>query len=278
MPLDVTESTPRFGPLRRAPHVSSTIAEQIHQQIAAGALPVGTRLPSEEVLAKDFGVSRPTVREALAALQFAGHVESRRGFGTIVVSDDPTRGNLQRGPLTSLDEAINLLETRVLIEPQALAVAAGNPDRSALDAARELIGGMHLAVNDPQLHASTDIRVHRALLMVCRNSFLRDAAIDLLDLAVDPILSTARTHAWQSRDLPHVWAAQHDSVCSAVAAGDPEAARASSLAHLASVVENLAAATAHEPDLKLRVDALTAQVNAGAAPVPHRPAPGRTTS
>ena len=261
MQPDVTRATPTFRPLPRAPHVSSSIAEQVLARITSGQLAVGTRLPSEETLAREFGVSRPTVREALAALAFAGHVESRRGFGTVVVNNDAVRPAGPRPPLTSLSEAVDLLETRIILEPRALAVAARDPDEQALRSARELIGGMHLAVNDPELHASTDIRVHRALLMVCRNTFLRDSAMDLLDLAIDPLLSTARTQAWTSHNLPHVWAEQHDAVCDALVAGDPDAARAGSLAHLASVVENLFAATADEPILSRRMDALAAQVN-----------------
>lgn len=258
---DETAITPRFRPLVRPPHVSSSIAEQILGQITAGSIPVGTRLPSEEVLAREFQVSRPTVREALAALQFAGHVESRRGSGTVVVNSEPTlRVAIERRPLGSLAEVVDLLEARILIEPHALATAASDPDLGALDAARELIGGMGLAVNDADLRATTDIRVHRALLNVCRNKFLRDAAIDLLDLAIDPLLLTARTQAWDSKELPHIWADQHEVVCSALADGDPERARAGSLAHLASVVENLAAATTDTPDLRRRIDVLLALV------------------
>lgn len=257
---DVTSPTVKFRPLERAPHVASSIAEQILGQITNGSIPVGARLPSEEVLARDFGVSRPTVREALAALQFAGHVESRRGSGTVVISNEPAPHDLERPPLGSLAEAVDLLETRILIEPQALAAAASNPDRQALRAARELIGGMHLAVDDPELHATTDIRVHRALLAVCRNAFLRDAATDLLDLAIDPMMLTARTKAWASSELPHRWADQHDVVWMAIANGDRHGAQVGSLAHLASVVENLAAATSGTPALSRRMDALFAQL------------------
>ncbi|MGN6574178.1 MAG: hypothetical protein ACTHKG_00690, partial [Nocardioides sp.] len=93
------------------------------------------------------------------------------------------------------------------------------------------------------------------------NKFLRDSAADLLDLAIDPLLLTARTHAWSSKELPLVWAGQHDVVCEAIAAGDAERARAGSLAHFASVVENLAAATTDTPELRRRMDALCAHVS-----------------
>jgi DNA-binding FadR family transcriptional regulator len=258
---DVTQATPSFRKLERAPHVSASVAEQILKQIQRGTLPAGARLPSEVELAKNFGVSRPSVREALAALQFAGHVESRRGFGTVVLGAQSLEDPSDRAQeLRTLDEAVDLLETRIILEPAALVVAADDPDLDALEAAKELIGGMHAAVDQPELHASTDISVHRALLTICRNRRLRGAAIALLDLSLDPLLSTARTQAWSSGDLPHAWADQHDAVCRAIAAGDGASAREASLAHLASVVENLAAATVHEPKLDLRVQALMHRV------------------
>lgn len=247
----------RFTPLPRARQVSAHVAEQILERIEAGLLPLGARLPSEAELARDFAVSRPTVREALAALQFAGHVESRRGFGTVVISREPTPGSRHRPPLQALSQAIDLLETRLVLEPHALASAAEDPDPGALKAARKLINGMRVAADDPELRATTDIRVHRALLATCRNVILRETAADLLDLCLDPMLLTARTKAWQSPDLPHVWADQHDVVCEAIAAGDPEAARAGSLMHLASVVDNLSAVAAADPHLQRRLTAMT---------------------
>ena len=244
-----------FTPPPRSPHVSAYIAEQILDRITSGVLPLGARLPSEVELARDFAVSRPSVREALAALQFAGHVESRRGFGTVVVSRDAGGGEPghRRRPLQALSQAVDLLETRLVLEPYALATAATDPDRTALKAARVLIHGMRVAVDGPGLHASTDIRVHRALLAVCRNGILRESAVELLDLSLDPMLQTARIQAWSSPDLPHVWADQHDVVCAAIADGDPDAARAGSLAHLASVVDNIAVAARHEPVLERRI-------------------------
>lgn len=265
---------PRFSPLPRARQVSAHVAEQILERIENGTLPLGARLPSEAELARDFAVSRPTVREALAALQFAGHVESRRGFGTVVVSSKPPAGSRPRPPLQALSQAIDLLETRLVVEPHALASAAENPDLAALKAARTLIHGMRVAADDPDLRASTDIRVHRALLAACRNGILQDTAGDLLDLCLDPMLLTARTKAWQSSDLPHVWADQHEVVCEAIASGDPEAARAGSLTHLASVVDNLAAVAATDPHLQRRLTAMTRRLGIPA----HKPADDATPS
>lgn len=250
-----------FSRVVRAPQASTSIADQILARINEGHLPVGTRLPSEGLMAKDFGVSRPTVREALAALQFAGHVESRRGFGTVVISSDPVDAVKPRHALESWGDAIDLLEARLTIEPFALSVAAADPEPRALRGARELIGGMRLAVNDPELHASTDLRVHRALLQTCRNAFVRDAALELLDVSIDPLLAEARASAWTSDDVPRMWAEQHDAVCEAIVGGDGPAARAASLAHLRSVVDHVASAIEDQPGLRRRAETLLHSVD-----------------
>ena len=250
-------------PLQRAPLVSASVAEQLLGLISEGVFAIGERLPSEVDLARDFAVSRPSVREALAALAFAGHVESRRGFGTVVVSKEPSPGRVgaggpaHRSPqgLASLDEAVDLLEVRLLLEPSAMASAAVDPDMAKLDIARSLVDGMRVAVDEPGLRVSSDIRVHRALLEVCRNTMLKRSTTEVLELSLDPLLLEARTQAWASPELPLCWADQHLAVCDAIAAGDPERARIASRDHLASVVENFAVATEHDPLLQRRISA-----------------------
>lgn len=266
-----------FTAVRRARHVSGHIADQIEARIADGTLAIGQRLPTEAELAQEFGVSRPTVREGLAALQFVGLVESRRGYGTVVVarSAEPGTGQLRAGgprqgrpALASLGQALDLFETRLILEPAAMAIAAGDPDLAALEAAEELINGMDVAVDDPALHASTDIRVHRALLGVCRNEILRESAGELLDLVLDPMLTPARAHAWSSHDRPQDWAEQHRAVLDALRAGDAAAARAFSGAHLVSVLHGLAEVLPNEPGLTERVARTVLTVGTAEPPAP----------
>ena len=69
-----------------------TICEALAAEIAAGALPLGSRLPSEQELCLRFGASRHTVREALRLLQEQGLVTRRQGAGTTVVARTPSDG------------------------------------------------------------------------------------------------------------------------------------------------------------------------------------------
>jgi DNA-binding FadR family transcriptional regulator len=249
--MPTSEVATGIRPLQRAPLVSASVAEQLVGLIVDGTFAVGERLPSEVDLAREFQVSRPSIREALAALAFAGHVESRRGFGTVVVSKEPSAGRVgaavpspPHDGLSSLDEAVDLLEVRLLLEPSAMASAAVDPDVEKLDIARSLVDGMRVAVEEPRLRVSSDIRVHRALLDVCPNTRLRQSTAEVLELSLDPMLLETRTQA-----------DQHLAVCDAIAAGDPERARMASRDHLASVVNNFAVATEHDPLLQRRIAA-----------------------
>lgn len=254
-------SLPSFSPIRRAPQVSASVANEIMRRILEGSLGVGERLPSEAELARDFDVSRPSVREALAALQFAGHVETRRGYGTVVISAHATIGGLvmrrHRGELQTLDDVVDLLETRLILEPYALETAARCPDLAALDEAGEIIAGMRLAVGDAQLRAVTDLQAHRALLNVCQNIVLRESTLQLLDLALHPMLSTARTKAWSTPEMPNRWADHHELVYQAIRTGDANGARLGSVTHLQSVAKNVHFTARERPDLKERIDRLT---------------------
>ncbi len=261
--MGTSEVATGIRPLQRAPLVSASVAEQLVGLIADGTFAVGERLPSEVDLARDFQVSRPSIREALAALAFAGHVESRRGFGTVVVSKEPSAGRVgaavpsprSHEGLSSLDEAVDLLEVRLLLEPSAMASAAVDPNVEKLDIARSLVDGMRVAVEEPGLRVSSDVRVHRALLEVCPNTRLRQSTAEVLELSLDPMLLETRTQAWASPELPLCWADQHLAVCDAIAAGDPERARMASREHLASVVNNFAVATENDPLLQRRISA-----------------------
>src|SRR3954462_13932785 len=80
------------------------VAQQISDLIRSGELPSGERLPAERDLAKRLGVSRPTIREAMVALEIAKFVEIRTGSGVYVraaatsAPDDPARARFDSGP------------------------------------------------------------------------------------------------------------------------------------------------------------------------------------
>src|SRR6202790_2799802 len=96
------------------------IARQIAAAIAGGRYAPGDKLPSERELADDLGVSRPTIRDAMIALEFQGLVEARQGSG-VYVSAAPQNSEDQAESEVS---ALELTEARRLFEGEACALAA----------------------------------------------------------------------------------------------------------------------------------------------------------
>lgn len=239
-----------FQPLSPDRSIAVRIAEQIAGRIQAGEFPVGTKLPAETELARQFGVSRPSVREALGALQFVGYIDSVRGSGSRVISAE--RMVEQSGtllPEVTPREVLRLFEARLVIEPQVAAVAARDPDMDKLDRAESLIEGMSLVVSEPTLHGETDLRVHRALTEVCKNNFLRASAVHLLDVVASPQLRETRHQAWSNRVLPPIWGEQHREVVEAIRSRDAETAAMATWDHLASSTLNALTILASDPSV-----------------------------
>ncbi|MFE6892324.1 FadR/GntR family transcriptional regulator [Streptomyces sp. NPDC057694] len=208
------------GPLRPSPLVEQA-AERLRAQIADGTWPVGTRLPGETTLAKDLGVGRSTVREALRALAGAGMVRPRQGAGVFVTATHPAEdfpARLRRAAVA------DVYEVRTLLEVQAARLAAGRRTdddiaamRAALDARRAAVGGPGDAFIDADiaLHATVVAAAHNPVLTDLFAEFapaLRQGLIDLLGL-VD-VAGAERDHG----------DAAHADLVAAVAAGDAETA------------------------------------------------------
>ncbi|MFF5503946.1 FadR/GntR family transcriptional regulator [Streptomyces roseolus] len=180
----------QLGALRPSPLVEQA-AERLREQITSGHWPVGTRLPGETTLAKELGVGRSTVREALRALAGAGLVQPRQGAGVFVtatrpVEDWPTR--LRKAAVS------DVYEVRMLVEVQAARLAALRRTDADIEAMREALGGRRAAAEgDDAGFVDADIRVHAALIAAAHNPVLTDlfaefapalrqGLIDLLDL------------------------------------------------------------------------------------------------
>lgn len=216
------------------------LARRILAEIIAGKYPVGSRLPAERELAIIYEVSRPTVREAVIALEVQGIVEVRIGSGAYVVRL-PDEGDQPGSHLS----AFELTEARALIEAEAAALAA----TLATDAEIEEIAGHVEAIarenQNPAGAEAADRAFHLAIARAARNGALLGAIISLWDMR-ETSAEAALLHekARSANIMPVV--DEHSAVVSALRARDPEAARAAMRGHLASVLEALLFATEGE--------------------------------
>jgi len=143
------------------------VAQDIAGKIAAGQHVVGQRLPSERDLAQAYSVSRPTIREAIIALELDGLVEVRLGSGVYVTARlprDGQAGEMDVGPF-------ELLEARRAIEGEACALAAALISDDQLDELQTLVAEMQAEnARDVVMSEDADRRFHMLIANATQNS------------------------------------------------------------------------------------------------------------
>lgn len=237
--------------------IFAQIARQIIEAIEKGKFQVGTKLPGEMELAKQFNVSRASVREALSALQFAGYVESRRGSGTIITSTYSRGTTLLNEPgLEQPASVIDVLEARLAIEPETIRQIALNPSPKTIEQIVKLVEGMSLTLEHPELNARTDLGIHLALAKACPNTVLAHMTEQLVFQSEGHLWRQVRDKTWQEGKITKQWLNHHIEIANALASGDADAAQKCMTTHLLSVVTNFVSSDKVGADDRLRAKQL----------------------
>jgi len=213
------------------------VARSLLGELAAGRYQLGARLPAERDLATTYNVSRPTVREAIIALEVQGLVEVKVGSGAYV-RRLPGKAELPGFNIT----AFELTEARLLFEGEAAALAA----TLATDEEIAHIGTLVDAIaRENQLTdgaETADRDFHLAIARATRNTAIYEAIEHLWDLrSTSPEAALLHEKARTANIKPVV--DEHTAVLAALRARDPNAARAAMRAHLAQVIDSLLFAT-----------------------------------
>ncbi|WP_159711958.1 FadR/GntR family transcriptional regulator [Sphingomonas sp. AX6] len=224
----VIEATPR--------KLYQSIAERIAATIADGRYPPGARLPSERELAEEHAVSRPTIREAMIALEIRGLVEARHGSGVYVIHA-PRAADIA----PELDVgAFELIEARTLFEGEAAALAATTIDMATLRTLDDLLERMHDATSDTAFAADRDF--HLTIAEATGNSLIRSTIETLWDVRErSPLCVNMFARARREGVTPRV--DEHRRIVDALRDGDAPAARDAMRAHLSRVTADLLEAT-----------------------------------
>ena len=140
------------------------VAEHVRRLIETGELHPGDRLPAERELARALGVSRPTVRSGLKALEAMGVVHSRRGAGTFIADGPPDLGREPLGLLAALHgfTSDEMFEARLALEVGVAGLAAEHAPAEHLATMAEELTEMFATGDDPQAFLVHDVRFHQA--------------------------------------------------------------------------------------------------------------------
>src|SRR5450432_4690522 len=134
------------------------IADQIRTLVRSGELTAGSRLPPERDLARQLGVSRPSVREALIALEVEGLVDVRIGSGIYVLNGG--RANSGAGEVEAAAGPFELLRARWVIEGECAALAAKSAKKARIAAIEEALEQMQHALDNDKQPVSADRLFH----------------------------------------------------------------------------------------------------------------------
>jgi GntR family transcriptional regulator, hexuronate regulon transcriptional repressor len=214
------------------------VADSIMSAIKSGDFKPGARLPSERDLAASFKVSRPTIREAMIALEIRGLVESRHGSGIYITEHPPAQigaDDLDIG-------AFELTEARRLFEGEAAALAATTITDEQLAEIEAIIADMVKENTRKQTGEMADRRFHVAIARATRNTAITTVIENLWDIRYKSplcrhMLERARSVGVQPR------IGEHRRILAALKKHDPKAARNAMRDHLGRVIDGLLVAT-----------------------------------
>lgn len=226
----------------KPPKISDVILAQLEEMVVEGTLQPGQRLPSERELAKQFDVSRPSLREAIQKLAAKGVLESRQGGGTFVTEkigtgfSDPLLDLLASHPEAQYD----LLEFRHALEGLCAYYAALRStelDQQKIKAKYDELQGFH-AQKEFAKEVTADVEFHLAIAEAAHNMVLLHmmrALFELLKQHVSDNLSDIYPRETTRANIHD----QHRVLMEAIFAGEPEKAQAASHEHIAFVEDAL---------------------------------------
>ena len=204
------------------------IADQISALIERGEYSAGQRLPPERDLARQLGVSRPSVREALIALEVEGYVEVRVGSGVYVAGKQATPA---KAKLTADSGPFELIKARWLIEGECAALAAKAATKSQVRAMEEALDEMQAARDKGVEPLDADRLFHLRIAEATGNSALALAVQTLWDQRTGPLFLRLEHHF----DTPGLWSVaikEHRDIVAAIARHDAAGARSAMRRHM----------------------------------------------
>jgi DNA-binding FadR family transcriptional regulator len=210
------------------------IADQLRQLIDQGEYPVGARMPPERDLAGQLGVSRPSLREAMIALEIEGLVEVRTGSGIYVLERDRTRAD---GPVIA-EGPLEIIRARQTLESELAAQAARKPSAAHIAELHRSLGLMQHEADTGRIPVEGDRLLHVTIAEAAGNSVLQRIVAELFDERSNPLFAQLSNYF----ESPANWAVaivEHHAIVAAIEAGDTARARQAMQEHLGRSFDRL---------------------------------------
>ncbi|MCD5996266.1 FadR family transcriptional regulator [Pseudomonas sp. CDFA 602] len=222
------------SPKGRRSSLTQQLVAEFSRKIREGEIQSGEKLPTEQVIIRENGVSRTVVREAMSRLQAEGLVETRHGIGTFVVdSTHPDDARQDEPSIGSPGDAVSIIELRLSLEPEAAALAAHRRTPEQLSAIRQALDELHRCAGAGRDTLNADFEFHRRIALCTANSFFTDA-MNQLGSSILPRTRSGfgNIASMQVEDDPATQQREQEQIFEAIAHQDRDAARAAMRLHL----------------------------------------------
>jgi GntR family transcriptional regulator, transcriptional repressor for pyruvate dehydrogenase complex len=220
-----------FEALGRPENLADEIAQQLRDRILKETLSPGQRLPTEQALGAQFGVSRNVVREAIARLKLTGLVETRHGVGTFVKRDLENRPfEVEQDDLLDFRQLIDVYRLRVEIESGAAALAATHRSQAQLDALKQTLRQGEQPEEDWEAGVNSAVDFHLAIAQASNNPYFGRIMGHISSVLRDAVrtLRFRSTGTARIKDIQR----EHERIVDAIERQDSNAARAAMREHL----------------------------------------------
>lgn len=214
-------------------NLAEIVVAKLGERIDSGLYAPGEKIPSSAQLCEEFGVSRTVIREALTSLKVGGRVTTRQGAGVYVTEKDARTLNYEISRIEDIRSAMQILELRLGVEMQSVALAAARRTPEALaEIARAYDNLEALETDDAEIEARADFEFHLAIARATRNphfpSFL-EAVMESINFEL--VLKHKQSSRAYSSYLKKI-GKEHAAILAAITQGDVKGAKTAMAAHL----------------------------------------------
>jgi GntR family transcriptional repressor for pyruvate dehydrogenase complex len=233
-----------FDQIASAQTLTDRVTEALMRKIAGGDLEAGAKLPSEQMMAASFGVSRTVIREAISRLKSEGLVGSRQGQGAFLRTDRtdvPFRIDINAdNPLSSL---LHILELRLGLDAEIASLAAIHRRRDQMTAIMRALSDIDTASKEGRDAVEEDLKFHLAIAQATRNPFFFEL-IQFLGGTFYSAIAVTRANEGRLEALSKQTKAEHEAIAQAIEQRNPEAAAVAARAHIEKASQRLLSADA----------------------------------
>jgi DNA-binding FadR family transcriptional regulator len=224
--------------------LADRVNEALMRKIVGEELPAGSQLPSEQMMAQSFGVSRTVVREAISRLKSEGLIDTKQGRGAFVRTDRtdvPFRIGIDaENPRASL---LQILELRLGLDAEIASLAAVRRTRDQMTAIQKALQAIDEASEAGRDAVAEDMEFHLSIAQATRNPFFFEL-IRFLGSAFYNAIAVTRANERRLEALAKQTRLEHEAIMKCIMKRDPEAAAVAARSHIEKASKRLLSADA----------------------------------